>query len=452
MVVGDAGRLRQVLVDLLSNAVKFTLRGEVVVSLGVEEFAAPPEVAQTPQSALDLPASSEGKIKLHFEVRDTGIGIPESRMDRLFQSFSQVDASTTRHSGGTGLGLAISRRLCEIMGGEVWVESVEGAGSTFHFTILGEPLRGSAVIDWRGSQPPRLAGRRLLIVDDNATNRQILSLQARSWGMIPRASGSPVEALEWVTRGDPFDLAILDMQMPEMDGMALAEKMRKLRSAEQLPLVMLTSLGWRESAGGDFAAFLTKPIKPSHLFDVLIGIFHKVSANEAAQKGASTSQLPAAGRILLAEDNAINQKVAVQLLARLGYRADVAANGLEVLKALELRPYSIVLMDVQMPEMDGLEAARRICRQWPRERRPRMIAMTANAMQGDREACLAAGMDDYIAKPVRLSDLEAALRSNSAAGKTRSEEARMSPAIDWDVVTSLRELQSGSSDLGLELI
>jgi CheY-like chemotaxis protein len=307
-------------------------------------------------------------------------------------------------------------------------------------------------VDWRGSQP-KLAGRRLLIVDDNATNRYILSLQAQSWGMIPRASGSPVEALEWVARGDPFDLAILDMQMPEMDGMALAEKMRKLRGAEQLPLVMLTSLGWRESAGADFAAFLTKPIKPSHLFDVLIGIFHKAAATQSARAGeaASTSQRPAAGRILLAEDNAINQKVALQLLARLGYRADVAANGLEVLKALELRPYDVVLMDVQMPEMDGFEASRRICRHWPRERRPRIIAMTANAMQGDREACLAAGMDDYIAKPVQLSDLESALRRNSASN-ARSEETRMSPAIDWDVVTSLRELQSGSSDLGLELI
>jgi CheY-like chemotaxis protein len=274
--------------------------------------------------------------------------------------------------------------------------------------------------------------------------------------MIPRASASPLEALEWIERGDPFDLAILDMQMPEMDGMALAEKIRKLRSADDLPLVMLTSLGWRESGGQDFAAFLTKPIKPSHLFDVLIGIFHKASGGTGTQAAGATVltlQPRASGRILLAEDNAINQKVAMQLLARLGYRADVAANGIEVLKSLELRPYDVVLLDVQMPEMDGLEAARRICRQWPREKRPRIIAMTANAMQGDREACLAAGMDDYIAKPVQLTDLESALRRNSG-GISRVEEASRSgsSAIDWEVISSLRELETESGDLGIELI
>ena len=252
----------------------------------------------------------------------------------------------------------------------------------------------------------------MLIVDDNSTNRHILTLQTQLWGMLPRAASSGGEALSWIRDGDPFDVAILDARMPEMDGSALARKIRKSRSSARLPLVMLTSLGGHSEFEKDgrmgFAAFLTKPLKPSHLYDALIGIF-----SQAVQEPALAEQEPADVRqtehmplrILLAEDNALNQKVAVRLLEKLGYRADVAANGFDVLDALKRQRYDVIFMDVQMPELDGLEASRRICR----DQRPRIIAMTANAMEEDRQACLEAGMDDYLSKPVRLPNLQRAL-------------------------------------------
>ncbi|HEY1014947.1 MAG TPA: response regulator, partial [Herpetosiphonaceae bacterium] len=370
MVLGDVTRLRQILINLIGNAIKFTNRGEVVVSVSSIRRA-------------------EERYELHFAVRDTGIGIPADRMDRLFQSFSQVDASTTRRYGGTGLGLAISKKLAECMGGALWVESELGVGSTFHFTIQAEATEAPLRVYMQSSQP-QLRGKRLLIVDDNDTNRQILTRQAQSWGMFTQDTAYPTEALEWVIRGSQFDVAILDMQMPEMDGTMLAAAIRQHLAGQELPLVMLTSLGRREADArtADYAAFLTKPIKSSSLYNVLVGIFvgQPTRVAEPTQRpqfdGELGRRLPL--RILLAEDNAINQKLALQLLHKMGYRADVAANGLEVLQALERQPYHIVLMDMQMPEMDGLEATRQICRRWPGDERPRIIAMTANAMQGDR--------------------------------------------------------------------
>ncbi|MEI7990668.1 MAG: GAF domain-containing protein, partial [Chloroflexota bacterium] len=253
-ILGDVTRLRQVVINLLNNAVKFTDQGEVVLSVALDTSQAPAEA---------------GKIRLHFAVRDTGIGIPEDRLDRLFQSFSQVDASTSRKYGGTGLGLAISKRLSEMMGGEMWVESQAGVGSTFHFTIQIEAARLEVRTRFSGEQP-RLAGRRLLVVDDNATNRRIIILQSHAWGMLTRETGSPNEALSWIKQGDPFDLAIVDMHMPEMDGIMLGKEMRKLRDAKTLPLVMLSSLGSREAGADqvDWAAYLTKPIKQSQLFNL----------------------------------------------------------------------------------------------------------------------------------------------------------------------------------------
>jgi CheY-like chemotaxis protein len=400
VIVGDVTRLRQIMVNLLSNAVKFTEQGEVVVT--VERRG---EVTSPLQ-------------ELHFAVRDTGIGIPPDRMDRLFRSFSQVDASTTRKYGGTGLGLAVSKRLAEMMGGTVWAESagVPGKGSTFHVTITAQAAPELRARPHLAGEQPELRGKRLLIVDDNATNRRILTLQTRAWGLLSRDTGSPQEALEWLHRGDPFDLAILDMRMPEMDGTTLAAEIRKLRDAKALPLVLLSSLGGYESEveAGVFAASLMKPLRPSALFDALMGVF-------AAQPRPVEQTAPARPtidaematrhplRILLAEDNAVNQKLALRLLAQMGYRADVAANGLEAIQALERQPYDVILMDVQMPEMDGLEASRRICARWPRGERPRIIAMTANVMQGDREMCLEAGMDDYLGKPIRVAELVSAL-------------------------------------------
>ena len=418
VVIGDVTRLRQVLVNLISNAVKFTEHGEVVVTVrGPLAGGGRPVAGGTEQEVNTGPSAGQqgtGSTTLHFAVRDTGIGIPADRRDRLFQSFSQVDASTTRRYGGTGLGLAISKRLVALMGGELDVDSTPGHGSIFHFTIQAEPL-ALPLPAFQESVQPQLSGKRVLIVDDNATNRLILSRQAESWGMLPVASASPLTALALIQAGEPFDLAVLDMQMPEMDGLRLASQIRRLRSAAVLPLVMLTSGGPRESTGKaqEFAAYLSKPIKASQLYNVLIGIFLEGPQREGRIvpdvpiDSTLARRLPL--RILLAEDNAVNQKFGLRLLERMGYRADVAANGVEAVQALARQPYDIVLMDVQMPEMDGLEATRQICATWSVAERPRIIAMTANAMQGDREACLAAGMDDYISKPVQISDLQAAL-------------------------------------------
>ncbi|MCA1646543.1 MAG: response regulator [Chloroflexi bacterium] len=395
-LAGDATRLRQILINLLNNAIKFTERGEVILSVGAQPL-------------------DERRHMLHFAVRDTGIGIPADRLDRLFQSFSQVDASTTRKYGGTGLGLAISKRLCELMGGAMWAESEVGVGTTFHFTIVAQSAPALAPrLNLRAYQPP-LSGRRLLIVDDNDTNRRIVAHHAHAWGMLARETASASEALDWIRRGDPFDLGILDLHMPEMDGVTLARKIREERDAKALPLLLCSSLGRTELEpdGSLFTAQLAKPLKPSQLYDAVVGIFDGQAPLTRKPEVISgldpemAQRVPL--RILLAEDNAVNQKLALRLLAQLGYRADVAGNGLEAIAALERQRYDVVLMDVQMPEMDGLEAARMICQRWSRDDRPRLIAVTANAMQGDREQCLEAGMDDYISKPIRVDELVTAL-------------------------------------------
>jgi PAS domain S-box-containing protein len=403
-IVGDETRLRQIVLNLLSNALKFTEQGEVLVNVAVDE-------------APTLAVAQQGGVCLHFSVRDTGLGIPPDRMDRLFQSFSQVDSSTTRKYGGTGLGLAISRRLVDLMGGRMWAESagIPGQGTTFHFTVEAQPVSIPTRADLQG-EAPGLRGRQVLIVDDNATSRRILTLQVEAWGMLPRATGSPAEALEWVRRGETFDLAILDRQMPEMDGVTLAAELHKLRDRRALPLLMVSSLGRGEAEETkELAAFLVKPVRASQLYKALLGILAGREAGEAAPPAAPSSHFDAEMgkrqplRILLAEDNVVNQKLALRLLERLGYRADLAANGVEAIRAVERQPYDVVFMDVQMPEMDGLEATRQICGRWSKGERPRIIAMTANALAEDREACLAAGMDDYLAKPIRVEELVAAL-------------------------------------------
>ncbi|MCB9077722.1 MAG: response regulator [Anaerolineaceae bacterium] len=424
IIAGDVTRLRQILINLLSNAVKFTPSGEIVIS--VEARPVEPDL-MLEKSPPALPPSEPDApppvFELHFAVRDTGIGIPESRMHRLFQAFSQVDASTTRRYGGTGLGLVISKHLTQLMGGTMWVESEPGEGTTFHFTIQTEAIPNLTYSHLHEVQP-KLSGKRVLIVDDNTTNRRILTLQAESWGMVPQAAAVPSEALAWLKAGIPFDLAILDMQMPEMDGITLAAEIQRLKL--DFPRVMLTSLGQQEAisrasqAGIEFAAFMSKPLKPSQLFDVLVSIFSdqpmrfrpREKTPEALLDSTMGQRLPL--RILLAEDHPTNQKLALRLLERLGYRADVAANGLEALEALERQPYDVILMDMQMPEMDGLDTTRHIRSHWPRDRGPHIIAMTANAMQGDRELCLAAGMDDYVSKPIRVEELIRALSESKA--------------------------------------
>jgi PAS domain S-box-containing protein len=425
-IVGDVTRLRQILVNLLGNAVKFTEQGEVVLSVVTEN--GPPAEDTGQQSPV---------CTLHFAVRDTGIGIPPDRQARLFQSFSQVDASTTRRFGGTGLGLAISRRLSEMMDGRMWVESegIPGKGSTFHFVIQVEVAPMLTPQPYLQGIQARLAGKRALIVDDNDTSRHILSLQTQAWGMLPVDTSSARQALDWIHRDDPFDVALLDVQMPDMDGMMLASEIGRLPAANQMPIVMLSSIGQREARastadlGIQLAAFLMKPIKASQLYNALVGIF---GVEEAVATTVETSkpQLDAEmGKrhplsILLAEDHVINQKLALLVLERLGYRADLAANGLEVLQSLRRQSYDVVLMDVQMPEMDGLEATRAIRREFSSQERPRIVAMTANAMKEDREECFEAGMDDFLAKPIQFAELAAALnkcQARPATGKANQE-------------------------------
>ena len=402
---GDVTRLRQILLNLLANAVKFTDRGEVVLTVNARP-------------------STAGRVELTFAVRDTGIGLTDEGMGRLFQSFSQADSSTTRKYGGTGLGLAISRRLTELMGGRMWADSAgPGRGSTFSFSIDAPTAEAphTRARDFVGPQP-ELRGKRLLVVDDNATNRRVLALQAEKWGMVSRTTESPTEALRWLTAGEAFDAAILDMHMPEMDGLMLAREVRALRA--ELPLMLFSSLGRREAGDTEslFSAYLMKPMRQSQLFDALMTLLlHNVPDRPVLPAKPSMDPGMAARhplRILLAEDNVVNQKLALRLLQQLGYRADLAANGVEAIESVERQTYDVVLMDVQMPEMDGLEASRQITTRWQQAARPRIVAMTANAMQGDREMCLAAGMDDYVTKPIRVDQLVEALNQVTAREDT----------------------------------
>ncbi len=412
-LLGDVTRVRQVLINLLSNAVKFTERGEVVVSVGGQRIgdggAGNGGDVYADRQPSEMTASRPC-YEVRFKVSDTGIGIPASRMGRLFQSFSQVDSSVTRKYGGTGLGLAISRALVEAMGGTLHVESEEGVGTTFSFTIQAPVI--SAPLSHAPMETLPLEGKRVLIVDDNETNRRILTRQIQSWGMLSSATDSGHEALQWIRWGQPFDVAILDMQMPEMDGITLAREIRAHRSAQVLPLMLLTSVGGLRGVDMQevaFAASLTKPVKPSNLHNVLLNIVSgQREPDEIETLPATVAVDPFHAhplRILVAEDHAVNQKVALRLLRRAGYRADVAANGFEVLDALQRQSYDLILMDVQMPELDGEATTQRIRAEYPTERQPRIVAVTAHALKGSRERYLAAGMDYYMSKPVRLEEL-----------------------------------------------
>jgi PAS domain S-box-containing protein len=447
---GDAGRLRQVLVNLLSNAVKFTERGEVIIRVTRE-------------------SETETHATLRFAVADTGIGISEEAQQRLFEAFSQADGSTTRRYGGTGLGLAISKQIVELMGGRIGVESAPGRGSVFWFTAVLEKQAGQA------SRPARarLEGMRVLIVDDNATNRKLVHHQIISWGMRNGSVVSGEEALAALRReaeaGDPYDLVILDMQMPEMDGLMLAQKIKSEAAIAGTRLVMMTSLGCARdddalrSAG--IAACLTKPVKQSHLFDCIATVMAG-SAGEPPDEepgaselmaSASTDPARAAGRrehvrILVAEDNAVNQKVILRQLHKLGYSADAVGDGAEVIESLARIPYDIVLMDCQMPEMDGYEATRRVREHETGSRRTAIIAMTANALEGDRERCLAAGMDDYISKPVKEEQLAVILERWSPEAEaqmesdpTESDEPDLAGVLDEETMAGLRSLQPGGN-------
>ena len=449
---GDPGRVRQVLTNLLSNAIKFTERGEVVLRVGLD--------AEGPEEA-----------GVRFEVRDTGIGMTREQQTRLFQAFNQADASTTRRYGGTGLGLAISRQLVELMGGEMSLESEPGRGSTFSFELcLRKQPEGART---KPAVHADIDGLRVLAVDDNETNRRVLHGQLAPWGIDDGLASDGPEALRTLrdasARGEPYDVALLDMEMPGMDGVELAKKIKADPAISSICLVLLTSVGRRgdaevaRQAGID--AYLTKPVRQSELHGAMAAV---VGGREVASYGTSSlvtrhtlreERVASKARVLVAEDNQVNQKVAVKMLEKLGYRADVAGNGLEVVEALERIPYAVVLMDVQMPEMDGLEATREIRKREDGGRKTRIIAMTAGAMREDREMALEAGMDDYVSKPVKPEELEAVLerwlsseeREPEATGRSLNDEAAApEDPLDRAVVGNLLEL--GGREMLSELV
>ena len=397
VVVGDVTRVRQVLVNLVSNAVKFTSQGEIVLTV----YASP--------------APADGDLILNFSVRDSGIGIPKDKQDRLFQSFSQVDSSTTRQYGGTGLGLAICRRLTELMGGKIWIESDAGRGSTFHFTIT--VRQGAAETPSWHRAPVALRGKRVLLIEDNESQRRLVSQCAALWGLELVEAATVAAAAAVVSGPVPFSLVIADA---DLLGATLAVGMARLRAITGGKSPVLLSVVRRPRAGDPMAlgadALVVRPVRPALLLEAVVQALTGGPAQEKRAPVASAftdtlaSRLPL--RLLVADDNAINQMVALMLLNRLGYAADVAGNGVEVLSALDGKVYDLVFLDVRMPEMDGYEAARRICEKWAGDAtaRPRIIAMTGNAMQGERERCLEAGMDDYISKPVRIEELKALLK------------------------------------------
>ncbi len=449
-LMGDMTRLRQVLLNLAGNALKFTARGQVIIAVRRE---------RTEESG-----ASAASIRLHFSVQDTGIGIPEDKRDRLFRPFSQVEDSTARQYGGTGLGLVISKRLVELMGGSMGVDTTPNVGSTFYFSL---PFQIPA--DPPSSVKPslaRLSGCRVLIVEDNRANREILGRNLEDSGLIPHAVATAAEAMAHM-QAHPVDLIVLDLQLPDRDGLELAGEMRQLFSGRFATLAFLTSSPLRQDdprlAALEARAVIQKPIRVSQLMKALHRMVHPeesataVSADRAFDPQMA-SRLPL--RILLADDHVFNQTVGSRMLEGFGYRCEIAANGFEVLQAMERQPFDLVFLDVQMPGMDGYETARRIRQRWNDPERPRLIAMTANALSGDREKCLESGMDDYISKPVEIADLQKALErsgkiqdpagpkaprtANGPAGEpaqARRADPAVNPSpIDW---TRLDQLTGG---------
>ena len=441
---GDPTRLRQVVTNLVGNAIKFTEKGEVLVRV-------------TKQKETDANTS------LHFAITDTGIGIPLEAQARLFQAFSQADSSTTRKFGGTGLGLAICKRLVELMGGEIGVESEAGKGSTFWFTAT-FAKQGHAAAPAAPAAPvvhANVAGARALIVDDNATNRKILEYQLTSWKMRPASVPSAREALDLLRReagkGQPFALVILDFQMPEMDGLELARAIRADSKLAGAHMVMLSSMHGRQKPEGYQAAgieaWLSKPAKQSQLFDTITTVMSGVLAEAQVTAPVAAVAAPARSlRILLAEDNPVNQQVAQLQLKKLGYTADIANDGKEAVEAAAQKEYDVILMDCQMPGLDGYEATREIRQREGTGRRTHIVALTANALGGDREKCLAAGMDDYLTKPLRIEELQRALdRSSAPTAPAPAVNAAGDgePPVDME---RLLDVASGDTDTMRQLV
>ena len=406
-IVGDEKRLRQILANVINNSVKFTERGEIIISVRKQ-------------------SQSGEECELLFSVKDTGIGIPGDKLQSIFEPFTQADSSVTRKYGGTGLGLVICSRMVGLMGGKIWAESKEGSGSKFSFTVRVKVVPGPAPLL---KTDPGLKGKRVLIVDDNETNLEILSQECRLWGMIPHSTLSPMEALQWVQSDSPFDLAILDMQMPDMDGIELARKARALRDSISFPMILLSS--WdltdaRVKAHRDlFRAMVMKPLKISEFSSLLKSIFGQVPTAAMASRSGSNAGQGLSGEIplsiMVAEDNLINQKLILRMLRSMGYEPVIVGTGLEVLQTLENSPADLIFMDVQMPDLDGLETTQRIREKYGKDGKPRIVAMTAFALAGDREKCLQAGMDDYLSKPFVSEQVIAMIRKWGSPGVESSE-------------------------------
>jgi signal transduction histidine kinase/HPt (histidine-containing phosphotransfer) domain-containing protein len=455
-IESDPLRMRQVLTNLLSNAIKFTKSGQIVLSVKM----------------IASESGGRGKVqsRLQFSVTDTGIGISAEGLSRLFKPFVQADASTAQKFGGTGLGLTISKRLVELMGGKIWAESVANKGSTFHFTILAMMETAAAPFGLAGRQE-KLANLRLLIVDDNAASRSRLEERFARWGMTGVSAEDSSTALEILKSDKEFDLALLDAQMPGADGFTLAAEIHQLPRTQLLPIVLLVPLGVRleppESVRIPFINYVPKPVKIAQLFEAICRALTntRVPAEKIPEAKPGTPKPARPLQILLCDDNSINQKVAVRILQQIGYKPDVTANGVEALEALDKKKYDFVFMDVMMPEMDGLEATREIRKRQKAaisesyKSRIVIIAMTAQAMQGDREKCLAAGMDDYLAKPIRPADLSGMIEKwsgseNDAPGAPGTSSASSSapdntPPVEMDRLT---ELADGDKDTLRELV
>jgi signal transduction histidine kinase/CheY-like chemotaxis protein len=442
-IVGDPVRLQQVLANLIGNAIKFTEVGQVLLKIRQQ-------------------ARVDGYASLHFSVSDTGIGIPGDQLDKIFEPFSQADGSTTRRFGGTGLGLTISATLVRLMGGKIWVESEPGTGSTFHFSVSCELAELANTTAKEGA----LTGVRVLVVDDNAVNRRIYHEQLLRWGMVPSSVDGGLAALraidEATLANDPYKLVLLDANMPDLDGFDVAERMTGVREAAGATIMMLTSTGQygdhKRCRELGISAYLTKPVLPAALLDAIAELLRDMPqpatvlpAAPALHASAPSTSAPARRRILLAEDNVVNQRVAVGLLARRGHDVKVVVNGREAVIALEQERFDLVLMDLQMPVMGGLEATAAIRqRELTSGTRTRIVAMTAHAMSGDRERCLAAGMDDYLSKPIDPPMLFAAVEfgSHQPADAPSAAGPEHAPFVGPEITGEIMDFPSFRNRLG----
>lgn len=440
MILGDVVRLKQIIYNLVNNAVKFTNNGEILVTVKNINY-------------------QKDLVELQFSVKDTGIGIPKDKQDLIFHSFTQVDSSATRKYGGTGLGLAICKRLINIMGGKIWVESAENVGSIFSFTIKAKvPKVSSPKVFLKSSSTP-LKNKRILFIDDNETNLHILDIQSKNWGMIPRSTRNPQEALKWIVNDDPFDIAVIDMLMPEMDGLTLAEKIRTYRDINSLPIIIFTSsntlVNNHKNKDTKINAVLKKPIRQTQLQNLLIQILNVNEFDSKDQEEIpdvvtvtetqTTESKDQKFKILVAEDNLINRKLINKILSQIGYESDMAVNGIDVLEKMKKTNYDIIFMDVQMPEMDGIESTKYIVNNWKEEQRPVIIAMTANVMQGDKDKCINAGMDDYLSKPIVIEDVEKIINKwRDTITKRKSSKSNIeskSFVLDPDILDTLNKLK-----------